>query len=193
MSDSKRTERGQGGFRRRRDSSAAAFARPDRDELKEKVVHVNRCAKVVKGGRRFGFAALVVVGDQKGRIGVGYGKAKEVPEAIRKGTEHAKKNMSSFQLRETTVPHVAIGVSDGGRVLLRPAAPGTGIIAGGGVRAVLEILGVKDVLTKSMRSKNQFAVVNATMDALRKMRTHAVIKQLRTAEGDELCNMGFDR
>ncbi|MDR1595536.1 MAG: 30S ribosomal protein S5 [Puniceicoccales bacterium] len=183
MSDFKKSEKGSGGFRKKRES-AAQSARVERDELKEKVVHVNRCAKVVKGGRRFGFAALVVVGDQKGRIGVGYGKAKEVPEAIRKGTEHARKNITSFKLRETTVPHMAIGVSDGGRVLLRPAAPGTGIIAGGGVRAVLEILGVKDVLTKSMKSKNRFSVVNATMHALRQMRTYTDVKRIRVAEGD---------
>jgi small subunit ribosomal protein S5 len=119
-------------------------------------------------------------------MGVGYGKAKEVPEAIKKGTEHAKKNITSFQLNETTVPHMAIGVSDGGRVLLRPAAPGTGVIAGGGVRAVLEILGVKDILTKSMGSNNQFAMVNATVDALKKMRTYSIIKQMRAAVGDEV-------
>jgi small subunit ribosomal protein S5 len=183
MSDSRKFEKNTGGFRRKREAGAQA-AKGERDELKEKVVHVNRCAKVVKGGRRFGFSALVVVGDQKGRMGVGYGKAKEVPEAIKKGTEHAKKNITSFQLHETTVPHMAIGISDGGRVLLRPAAPGTGIIAGGGVRAVLEILGVKDVLTKSMRSKNQFSVVNATINALRQMRTRAEVKRLRAAKCD---------
>jgi small subunit ribosomal protein S5 len=154
--------------------------------LKEKVVHVNRCAKVVKGGRRFSFSALVVVGDQNGRMGVGCGKAKEVPDAIRKGTERAKKNIESFQLHETTVPHMAIGVSDGGRVLLRPAAPGTGVIAGGGVRAVLEILGVKDVLTKSMGSNNQSSVVCATVAALKKMRTHSTARQMRAAVGDDV-------
>ncbi|MDR1413930.1 MAG: 30S ribosomal protein S5 [Puniceicoccales bacterium] len=184
MNDSIKTERGAGNFRRRREGGSASNVRADRGELKEKVVHVNRCAKVVQGGRRFGFAALVVVGDQKGRVGVGYGKAKEVPEAIKKGTERAKKNIASFQLCETTVPHMAIGVSDGGRVLLRPAAPGTGVIAGGGVRAVLEILGVKDVLTKSMKSKNHLSVVRATIDALKRMRTRAAIKQMRLAEGD---------
>ncbi|MDR3144215.1 MAG: 30S ribosomal protein S5 [Puniceicoccales bacterium] len=187
MSDSRKQEKGAGTFRKRRD--VAVSQRSDREELKEKVVHINRCAKVVKGGRRFGFSALVVVGDQRGRMGVGYGKAKEVPEAIKKGTERAKKNIMSFQLKDTTVPHMAIGVSDGGRVLLRPAAPGTGVIAGGGVRAVLEILGVKDVLTKSMGSKNQFSIVNATIDALRKMRPYGIVKQMRMAAGDELYNL----
>jgi small subunit ribosomal protein S5 len=182
MSDFKKSDRG-GNFHRRRDGNSG---KPDRDELKEKVVHVNRCAKVVKGGRRFSFSALVVVGDQNGRLGVGCGKAKEVPDAIKKGTERAKKNITSFQLKDTTVPHAAIGVSDGGRVLLRPAAPGTGVIAGGGVRAVLEILGVKDVLTKSMGSNNQFSIVNATIGALKKMRTRETVRQLRSAVGDDL-------
>ncbi|MDR2779060.1 MAG: 30S ribosomal protein S5 [Puniceicoccales bacterium] len=186
MNDFKKSEKKANNFRKKQGSDASHSIKLERGELKEKVIHVNRCAKVVQGGRRFGFAALVVVGDQKGRIGVGYGKAKEVPEAIKKGTERAKKNMTSFQLNEATVPHMAIGVSDGGCVLLRPAAPGTGVIAGGGVRAVLEMLGVKDVLTKSMGSNNQISVVNATLDALGKMRTYALIKRIRTATGDEV-------
>ncbi|MDR0741886.1 MAG: 30S ribosomal protein S5 [Puniceicoccales bacterium] len=186
MSDFKKSEKKTNNFRKKQRNDGSHSAKAERGELKEKVIHVNRCAKVVKGGRRFGFAALVVVGDQKGRIGVGYGKAKEVPEAIKKGTERAKKNMTSFQLNEATVPHMAMGISDGGRVLLRPAAPGTGVIAGGGVRAVLEMLGIKDVLTKSMGSNNQIAVVNATLDALGKMRSYALIKQMRAATGDEI-------
>ncbi|MDR2776645.1 MAG: 30S ribosomal protein S5 [Puniceicoccales bacterium] len=186
MSDFKKSEKKTNNFRKKQGNDGGHSTKAERGELKEKVIHVNRCAKVVKGGRRFGFAALVVVGDQKGRIGVGYGKAKEVPEAIKKGTERAKKNITSFQLNKSTVPHVAIGVSDGGRVLLRPAAPGTGVIAGGGVRAVLEVLGIKDVLTKSMGSNNQIAVVNATLDALGKMRSYSLIKQMRTATGDEI-------
>ncbi len=186
MGDFKRgSEKSGFGSRRRRDGESSG-AKLVRDELKEKVVHVNRCAKVVKGGRRFGFAALVLVGDQKGRIGVGCGKAKEVPEAIKKGTEHAKKNIVSFQLNGSTVPHVAVGVADGGRVLLRPAAEGTGVIAGGGVRAVLEMLGVKDVLTKSIGSNNNMAVVRATLNALGKMRTRDVVKQVRMSAGDVL-------
>ena len=132
----------------------------------EKVVFINRCAKVVKGGRRFSFAALTVVGDQKGNIGVGYGKANEVPDAIKKSTEHAKKRLMHVKLKGDTIPHDVLGEFDGGKVLLKPASPGTGLIAGGGVRAVLEAAGVKNVLTKSMGSKNHIAVVNATVNAL---------------------------
>jgi len=147
----------------------------------EKVVFINRCAKVVKGGRRFSFAALTVVGDQKGNIGVGYGKANEVPDAIKKSTEHAKKRLIHVKLKGETIPHDVIGEFDGGRVLLKPASPGTGLIAGGGVRAVLEAAGVKNVLTKSMGSKNHIAVVNATVDALVKLRLAEDFTKLRKA------------
>jgi len=147
----------------------------------EKVVYINRCAKVVKGGRRFSFAALTVVGDQKGNIGVGYGKANEVPDAIKKSTEHAKKRLVHVKLKGDTIPHDIIGESDGGRVLLKPASPGTGLIAGGGVRAVLEAAGVKNVLTKSMGSKNHIAVVNATVNALLKLRLAEDFTKLRHA------------
>jgi small subunit ribosomal protein S5 len=151
----------------------------DASEMIEKVVHINRCAKVVKGGRRFSFSALVVVGDQKGGVGVGYGKAKEVPECIRKGTEDAKKNIIKIKLRGDTIPHHVLGESDGGKVLLRPASTGTGVIAGGGVRAVLEAVGVHNVLSKSLGSNNHLAMVNATMDALKKLRSNEEIKALR--------------
>jgi small subunit ribosomal protein S5 len=145
----------------------------------EKVVFINRCAKVVKGGRRFSFAALTVVGDQKGNIGVGYGKANEVPDAIKKSTEHAKKRLMHVKLKGDTIPHDVLGEFDGGKVLLKPASPGTGLIAGGGVRAVLEAAGVKNVLTKSMGSKNHIAVVNATVNALLQLRLAEDFAKLR--------------
>jgi small subunit ribosomal protein S5 len=146
----------------------------------EKVVFINRCAKVVKGGRRFSFAALSVVGDQKGNIGVGYGKANEVPDAIRKSTEHAKKRLINVKLKGDTIPHDVFGEYDGGKVLLKPASPGTGLIAGGGVRAVLEAAGVKNVLTKSMGSNNHIAVVNATVAALLKLKHAADYTKIRS-------------
>ncbi len=146
----------------------------------EKVVFINRCAKVVKGGRRFSFSALAVVGDQKGNIGVGYGKANEVPDAIKKSTAHAHKHMVHVKLKGDTIPHDVTGVYDGGRVLLKPASPGTGLIAGGGVRAVLEAAGIKNVLTKSMGSNNHIAVVNATVNALLQLRLQADITKTRT-------------
>jgi small subunit ribosomal protein S5 len=148
-------------------------------EFNDKVVHINRCSKVVKGGRRFNFAALIVAGDGKGRVGVGYGKAKEVPDAIRKGTDRAHRALVHVNLRGNTIPHEVIGHADGGVVMLRPAAPGTGLIAGGGVRAVLEVAGYKDVLSKSMGSNNPQAVVKATLDGLSKLRTLEQIKALR--------------
>jgi small subunit ribosomal protein S5 len=136
----------------------------------EKVVFINRCAKVVKGGRRFSFSALAVVGDGKGKLGIGYGKANEVPEAIKKSTAHAHKHMVDVKLKGDTIPHEVLGEYDGGKVLLRPASTGTGLIAGGGVRAVLEAAGVKNVLTKSLGSSNHIAVVHATLQGLRKLR-----------------------
>ena len=151
-------------------------------EITEKVVYINRCAKVVKGDRRFSFSSLVVAGDQKGRVGVGYGKAKEVPEAIRKGSERARKNMVSVRLKGDTIPHEVIGESDGGRVLLRPATTGTGVIAGGGVRAVLEAAGVRNVLSKSLGSNNHIAVVNATLDGLLKLKLAEDFSRLHQTE-----------
>jgi len=150
-------------------------------EFVEKIVFINRCSKVVKGGRRFSFSALAVVGDGKGRVGVGFGKANEVPDAIKKSTEHARKRLLHVKLKGDTIPHDVIGEFDGGRVLLRPASPGTGLIAGGGVLAVLEAAGVKNVLTKSMGSKNHIAVVNATVNALLQLRRAEDITALRKA------------
>jgi small subunit ribosomal protein S5 len=151
----------------------------DGPQMIEKVVFINRCAKVVKGGRRFSFAALTVVGDQKGNIGVGYGKANEVPDAIKKSTEHAKKKLMHVKLKGDTIPHDVTGHFDGGVVLLKPASPGTGLIAGGGVRAVLEAAGIKNVLTKSMGSKNHIAVVNATVNALLQLKLAEDFAKLR--------------
>ena len=148
----------------------------------EKVVHINRCSKVGQGGRRFSFAALVVVGNQKGEVGVGYGKAKEVPECIRKGTEQAKKNLITIKLRGDTIPHHVLGEADGGKVLLRPASDGTGVIAGGGCRAVLESVGIKNILSKSLGSNNHLAMVKATMAALQQLRTNEEIKNIRFGE-----------
>src|SRR5215217_4408669 len=151
----------------------------EQSDLTEKVVFINRCAKVVKGGRRFSFSALIVTGDRNGRVGCGFGKANEVSEAIRKASESAKKSLVRVAVRENTIPHEVIGEHGGGRVLLRPASPGTGVIAGGGVRAVVEAAGIRDVLAKSLGSNNHANVVKATLAALTQLRLRESIYAIR--------------
>jgi small subunit ribosomal protein S5 len=160
-------------------SSNPEFDKSEPKETTEKVVFINRCAKVVKGGRRFSFSALIVSGNHNGRVGIGFGKANEVSEAIRKATESAKKRMVSVAVHENTIPHEVLGEFGGGRVLLKPASPGTGVIAGGGVRAVIEAAGIRDVLAKSLGSSNPANVVKATLDALTTLRPRDEIFKIR--------------
>ncbi|MBM3856832.1 MAG: 30S ribosomal protein S5 [Verrucomicrobia bacterium] len=164
--------------RSRRNEATAEVASTPKETV-EKVVFINRCAKVVKGGRRFSFSALIVSGNMKGKVGVGFGKANEVSEAIRKASDSASKSMISVSIGETTIPHEVTGEHGGGRVLLRPASPGTGVIAGGGVRAVIEAAGVRDVLAKSLGSNNHANVVHATINALKQLRTAEEIFKMR--------------
>jgi small subunit ribosomal protein S5 len=158
----------------------------DREEMDERVIDITRVSKVVKGGRHFAFRTVVIVGDNKGHVGIGVSKARSVPDAIRKGTERARRNMERVALSGTTIPHQVIGRHGGAAVLLKPASPGTGVIAAGGVRAVLEAAGVRDILTKSLGSSNSLNVAEATMDGLRRLNDLQTLAAMRGKDPAEL-------
>ncbi len=160
----------------------------EEQEYKESVIFVNRVSKVVKGGRRFSFSAMVAVGDGKGNVGIGYGKAKDVADAIRKAVTKAKNNMFKIKTKNSTIPHTVLGIYGGAKVILRPASPGTGVIAGGPVRAIIEVSGIQDILTKSLGSNNHLNVVKATIDALLSLRGAREIAKLRGIPVEKIFN-----